>query len=65
MVDVHLYKNISLTHYRVPQKFLKFIHVMRKGYASVNICDNQNGIMPCNLKKKFFWALYGYGLHTK
>jgi len=37
IVDVHPYKNISLTHYRVPQKFLKFVQVMRKCYVSVNM----------------------------
>jgi len=31
----------------------KFVQVMQKCYVSVNICDNRNGIKPCNFFTKF------------
>jgi len=36
IVDVHPYKTISLTHYRVPQKFLKFLQVTCEKAMSVS-----------------------------
>jgi len=47
-VDVHLYKNISLPHYRVPRKTVKFVPIVPKAHSRANVCVHQKSIKPCN-----------------
>jgi len=49
--DVHPYKNISLAHYRVPRKTVKFVPVVPKAHGRANVCAQRKSIKPCNSKK--------------
>jgi len=52
IVDVHPYKNISLTHYRVSRKTFKFVPVILKAHAGrANVCAHRKSMKPCNSKK--------------
>jgi len=54
--DVHPYKNISLPHYSVPRKTVKFVPVVQKAQGRANVCAHRKSINPCN-SKKMFWEL--------
>jgi len=53
IVDVHPYKNILLTRYKMAQKTVKFVEVVPKTVGSATFCDHRNAIMSYNLKKYF------------
>jgi len=42
-----IFIHISLTHYTMSQKNVKFIQVLPKTDSSATNCDNQNSIKPC------------------
>jgi len=58
IVDVHLYKNISLPRYRVPRKTIKFVPVVPKGHGRDNVCAHWKCIKPWNFQKYFGGFFY-------
>jgi len=58
IIDVYLYKNVSLTHYMIPRKIAKFVQVTTGGAKKRTACsvtngNNRNAFKPCTLKKTF------------
>ena len=54
----YIYLNISLAHYSVPRKTLKFVPVVQKAHVRANVCAHRKSIKPCNSKKMFLGAFY-------
>jgi len=49
-VDMHPYKNILLSHYRVPRKTFEFVPVVPKAHGRANVCVHRKSIKRCNSK---------------
>jgi len=52
-IYIYIYINISLPHYRMPRKTVKFVPVVPKAHGRANVCARRKSIKQCNFRKCF------------